>query len=90
MLTFYGKRGFNMSLCIKNIWNCKMKGSYVVEGSFVISICLLIIMSALLLAFSIYGESLNHIVINTDKEIEAVKVFRLIQSGKNILNGIVN
>ncbi len=60
------------------------KASYTVEGSFIFSICILLIFFTLTMAISLYQSSYVYIDGITCEEIDAAKWFRRIAFGKEI------
>lgn len=67
-----------------------LKASYTVEGSMVISICLIIITMCILFGFDNYKESISYIESHPIKEIDAVKIFRETEVALDILNSVLN
>lgn len=67
-----------------------LKASYTVESSLVISICLIVIGMCILLGFELYKDSVSYIDTHPIKDIDAVRVFREIQAGEEIVDGLVN
>lgn len=67
-----------------------LKASYTVESSLVISICLIVIGMCILLGFELYKDSVSYIDTHPIKDIDAVRVFREMQAGEEIVDGLVN
>lgn len=67
-----------------------LKGSLTAEGAGVISISMIIIGMCILLAFSIYEESIDYLNSVTVRKMEVVECFRQIQAGKTIVEGLIN
>lgn len=65
-----------------------IKASLTVEGSAVISICIIVIGICILLAFTIYHESMDYME-NVDMvDIDMPETFRQIRAGKKIFEEI--
>ncbi len=67
-----------------------LKGSLTVEGAGVISISMIIIGMCILLAFSIYKESIDYLSAVTVRDIKVVESFRQIRAGKTIIEELGN
>lgn len=65
------------------------KGSLTVEGSIVISICMIVIGLCLLLAFDIYRETIEYLQAIQMPEIDAVEKFKRFQLGKEVLEEMI-
>ncbi len=63
-----------------------LKGSYTVEASWVMSICMFIVFASLSASMAMYKEAYRFLEETTVKEIEAVPLFRRLALGKDILN----
>lgn len=62
-----------------------LKASFTVEGSFIISFCIIILMSLIMLSYRIFYDTEKYI---KDKDIlkyDAVKTFRAVAAGENII-----
>ena len=66
----------------------KLKASYTVEGSAVISICMIIIGMCILLAFDIYRETDSYILETQIEEFDCPGTFRQIRAGKMFLEDL--
>lgn len=63
----------------------KVQGSYTVEAAWIVSISLTVIMSALMLSFSVYHKALEEVEMrNKMSEVSAVELFR----GADALDGL--
>lgn len=62
-----------------------LKASFVVEGSFIISFCIIILMSLMMLSYRVFYDTEQYI---KDKDIlkyDAVKTFRIVSAGQDIV-----
>lgn len=65
-----------------------LRGSLTVEGSAVISICIIVIGICILLAFTIYHESMDYMENVNMVDIDMPETFRQIRAGKRIFEEI--
>lgn len=63
-----------------------LKGSYTVEGSGVIAICMIVIGMCIMLAFNIYRESEDYFINHPVKEIDCVETFKKIRAGEAVID----
>ncbi|MBQ6132649.1 MAG: hypothetical protein IJI65_00690 [Lachnospiraceae bacterium] len=62
-----------------------LKASYTVEGSFIISFCIIILMGLMMLSYRVFYDTEKYI---KDKDIlkyDAVKTFRIATGGKDMI-----
>jgi hypothetical protein len=62
-----------------------LKASYTVEGSFIISFCIIILMGLMMLSYRVFYDTEKYI---KDKDIlkyDAVKTFRIAAGGKDMI-----
>lgn len=67
-----------------------LKASYTVEGAGVISICMIIIGMCIMLAFSLYHESVDYLESVTVENLKSVDTFLNIQTGKELAEKILD
>lgn len=66
-----------------------LKASYTVEGSVIISLCIIVIGMCILLGFDIYKESIRYIENNPVETFDVVAAFREINAGQGVLDGVL-
>ncbi len=64
-----------------------LKGSYVVEASWVVSISILLIYAGICLCFDVYDESIEYITCSDEKEIDPVELWWILVMGEDVLKG---
>ena len=62
-----------------------LKASFTVEGSFIISFCIIILMSLIMLSYRIFYDTEKYIKDQDILKYDAVKTFRAIAAGENII-----
>lgn len=67
-----------------------LKASYTVEGSVIISLCIIVIGMCILLGFDIYKETMEYIENHPVAEFDSVTTFREIKAGQGIIEGVLN
>ena len=65
-----------------------VKASFTVEGSFVISICLLVICSLILLGYDVFNQALGFVDTVKCKDYDGIRTFRLIAAGRNFTDAL--
>ena len=66
----------------------RLKAVYTLEAAWVISICMLVIGSAIALSYHIYESSLNYVAETTPQEFDAALRFRELNAGKELFGDI--
>ncbi|MBR1572163.1 MAG: hypothetical protein IJ655_05445 [Lachnospiraceae bacterium] len=77
-----------MDEIIKFLWKflrLKMTGSVTVEGSWIMSICLLLIGMGILLGYRIYDQSVDY-VLNDIPQVEVVRNFRIATTVRDLID----
>ncbi len=64
----------------------RVGASYTVEAAWVISICMLIMGSAIILSFRIYDNTLSYVKETSAAEFDAALRFREIDAGKDLID----
>ena len=62
-----------------------LKASFTVEGSFIISFCIIILMSLIMLSYRIFYDTEKYIKDQDILKYDAVKTFRAVAAGENII-----
>ena len=62
-----------------------LKASFTVEGSFIISFCIIILMSLIMLSYRIFYDTEKYIKDQEILKYDAVKTFRAVAAGENII-----
>ena len=62
-----------------------LKASFTVEGSFIISFCIIILMSLIMLSYRIFYDTEKYIKDQDILKYDAVKTFRAVAVGENII-----
>lgn len=62
-----------------------LKASFTVEGSFIISFCIIILMSLIMLSYRIFYDAEKYIKDQDILKYDAVKTFRAVAAGENII-----
>ncbi|MBQ3901865.1 MAG: hypothetical protein II745_00650 [Lachnospiraceae bacterium] len=62
-----------------------LKASFTVEGSFIISFCIIILMSLIMLSYRIFYDTEKYIKDQEILKYDAVKTFRAVAVGENII-----
>ena len=62
------------------------KAAFSVEAAWVFGICMLLIYGIIGLSFSLYRDSFQFVKKTTPDQWEAVKTFRLVQAGEELLD----
>ncbi|MCR5211621.1 MAG: hypothetical protein K6C41_03625 [Lachnospiraceae bacterium] len=62
-----------------------LKASFTVEGSFIISFCIIILMSLIMLSYRIFYNTEKYIKDQGILKYDAVKTFRAVAAGENII-----
>ena len=62
-----------------------LKASFTVEGSFIISFCIIILMSLIMLSYRIFYDTEIYIKDQDILKYDAVKTFRAVAVGENII-----
>lgn len=65
-----------------------LKASYTVEGSFIISLCIIILMSLIMLSYRVFYDTEKYIKDRDILKYDAVKIFRMVDAGQNIVENI--
>ena len=65
-----------------------LSGSYTVEASLVFSLILLIILSVVLLGFSIYSEGVSYVRETVVEHRDSDGIFRMLSLGKDVLSTV--
>lgn len=66
-----------------------LKASYTVEGSIIISLCILVIGMCILLGFDVYKETIEYIESHPISSFDPVKTFREIKAGQAVLDNFL-
>lgn len=62
-----------------------LKASFTIEGSFIISFCIIILMSLIMLSYRIFYDTEKYIKDQDILKYDAVKTFRAVAAGENII-----
>lgn len=65
----------------------KLKGSYTVEATVIISVCLILFGLAVALAYELFKESINYVA-QAGENYDAVRMFRLKEAAMDVINAI--
>jgi hypothetical protein len=65
-----------------------LRASYTVEGSFIISLCIIILMSLIMLSYRVFYDTEKYIKDQDILQYDAVKTFRMVDAGQNIVEKI--
>lgn len=66
-----------------------LRASYTVEGSVVISICMIIVGICIILGFNIYKETIGYVQNLNIAELDSVTLFNQITNGKILLESFI-
>lgn len=67
-----------------------LKASYTVEGSVIISLCIIVIGMCILLGFDIYKETIDYIETHPIESLDVVTTFREIKAGQGFFENVLN
>lgn len=67
-----------------------LKASYTVEGSVIISLCIIVIGMCILLGFDVYKETMEYIETHPITSFDAVNTFREVKAGQGVLESFLN
>ncbi len=62
----------------------KLKGSYTVEATVIISLCFILFGAAVTASYSLFQSTLNYVE-NCNNEIKAVEMFRLKEEARHLM-----
>ena len=67
------------------ILRLKLSGSLVVEGSWIMSICLVLVGMGILMGYRVYAQSVNYILSDIP-QVDVVRNFRIATTVKDLIN----
>lgn len=70
---------------IYKILRLKLSGSLVVEGSWIMSICLVLVGMGILLGYRVYAQAVNYILSDIP-QVDVVRNFRIATTVKDLIN----
>ena len=65
-----------------------LRASFTVEGSFIISFCIIILMGLMMLSFRIFYETEKYIKDRDILKYDAVKTFRIVAAGADLVENL--
>ncbi len=65
-----------------------LKASYTVEGSFIISFCIIILMSLIMLSYRVFYDTEKYIRDQDILKYDAVKTFRIVAAGADMVEDL--